>query len=96
MKISVCSNSVSYCTKYNISMTGIQWLTVITSLTPLPAQSLPARGNNWGGGYAFDTMSAAAWLYSPQQQQTCWHRTALDGNDTVLVDQDLYSYICKA
>jgi hypothetical protein len=34
-------------------------------------------------------MSAAARLYSPQQQQTCWHRTALDGNDTVLVDQDL-------
>jgi hypothetical protein len=35
-------------------------------------------------------MSAAARLYSPQQQQTCWHRTALDGNDTVLVDEDLY------
>jgi hypothetical protein len=34
-------------------------------------------------------MSAAARLYWPQQQQTCWHRTALDGNDTVLVDQDL-------
>jgi hypothetical protein len=34
-------------------------------------------------------MPAAARLYSPQQQQTCWHRTALDGNDTVLVDEDL-------
>jgi hypothetical protein len=40
-------------------------------------------------GYAFDTVSAAARLYSPQQQQTCWHRTAVDGNDTVLVDEDL-------
>jgi hypothetical protein len=36
-------------------------------------------------------MSAAAGLYWPHQQQTCWHRTAMDGNDTVLVDEDLYS-----
>jgi hypothetical protein len=36
-------------------------------------------------------MSAAARLYSPQQQQTCWHRTTLGGNDTVLVDEDLYT-----
>jgi hypothetical protein len=34
-------------------------------------------------------MSAAARLYWPHQQQTCWHRTALNGNDTVLVDEDL-------
>jgi hypothetical protein len=34
-------------------------------------------------------MSAAARLYWPHQQQTCWHRTALDGNNTVLVDEDL-------
>jgi hypothetical protein len=34
-------------------------------------------------------MPAAARLYSPQQQQTCWHGTALDGNDTVLVYEDL-------
>jgi hypothetical protein len=36
-------------------------------------------------------MSAAARLYWQHQQQTCWHRTALHGNDNVLVDEDLYS-----
>jgi hypothetical protein len=46
--------------------------------------------NNLGGGNAFDLMSTAARLYWPQQQQTCWHRTPLNGNDTVLVDEDLY------
>jgi hypothetical protein len=35
-------------------------------------------------------MSAAARLYSPQQQQTCWHRPPLNGHGTVLVDEDLY------
>jgi hypothetical protein len=38
-------------------------------------------------------MSAAARLYWPQQQQTCWHRTALDRNDTVLVDEDLNTFV---
>jgi hypothetical protein len=34
-------------------------------------------------------MSVAARLYSPQQQQTCWHRLPLKGHGTVLVDDDL-------
>jgi hypothetical protein len=38
-------------------------------------------------------MSAAARLYSPQQQQTCWHRPSLNGYGTVLVDEDLYSVV---
>jgi hypothetical protein len=40
-------------------------------------------------------MSAAARLYSPQQQQTCWHRTALDGHSSVLVDEDLKEAVGK-
>jgi hypothetical protein len=34
-------------------------------------------------------MSAAARLYLPQHQQTCWHRPPLNGHGTVLVDEDL-------
>jgi hypothetical protein len=34
-------------------------------------------------------LSIPCLLYWPHQQQTCWHRTALDGNNTVLVDEDL-------
>jgi hypothetical protein len=40
-------------------------------------------------------MSAAARLYSPQQQQTCWHRPPLNGHGTVLVDVDLNRYGCQ-
>jgi hypothetical protein len=37
-------------------------------------------------------MSAAARLYWPQQQQTCWHRPPLNGHGIVLVDEDLNTY----
>jgi hypothetical protein len=47
--------------------------------------------NNLGGGDALDPMSTARRFYWPHQQQTCWHRTPLNGNDTVLVDEDLNS-----
>jgi hypothetical protein len=40
-------------------------------------------------------MSAAARLYWPHQQQTYWHRTPLNGNDTVLGDEDLKPHITK-
>jgi hypothetical protein len=45
--------------------------------------------NNLGGGNAF----IPCLLYWPHQQQTCWRRTALHGNDTVLVDEDLYTVL---
>jgi hypothetical protein len=48
--------------------------------------------NNLGGGNAFNPMSAAARLYWPHQQQKCWHRIALNGHGTVLVDEDLKLY----
>jgi hypothetical protein len=70
-----------------------QTLTLIPVLSVDDARhgGVKVGSKNLGGENAFDPMSTAARLYWPHQQQTCWHRTPLNGNDTALVDENLHT-----